>query len=144
MDNKGFVPDFYDSAMDLWNLSSEMIEWYRDLLGTEVTVTRIKDRDKRKGILSATLTTTFEDSQDTEKFNWKIFINQSTMMPIWRRNSESIQVIDSVDKLKTGDLVSFEYYGVRYQFKVTSVQSYGIGKDICWQYTLNPIIEHKV
>lgn len=144
MDNKGFVPDFYNSAVDIWNIGKEMFEWYRDILGTEVVITRIKESDKRKKILSTTLTTTFEDSQDIEKLNWKLILNQSNMLSIWKRNADTLNVIDSVDKVKTGDLISFEYYGVRYQFKVQSTQAYGIGSDICWQYTLIPIIENKI
>lgn len=144
MDNKGFVPDLYKSTIDFWDVSKEMIEWYRDLLGTEVIVTRKTDSDKRKSVLSATLTSTFEDDDTNTNFNWKLLINQSTMLPIWRRNSNQIEVVDTVKKLETGDLVKFEYYGVQYQFKVTACQGYGIGSDICYQYTLVPITEHKI
>lgn len=144
MDNKGFVPDLYDSTVEFWNISKEMYAWYLDVLGTEVTVTRISESDKRKSILSATLTSTFEDNEHIEKFNWKLLINQSTMLPMWRRNTSTIEVYDITNRLQTGDLVAFEYYGVRYQFKIQSSSSYGIGKDICYQYTLAPIIEHKV
>lgn len=144
MDNKGFTPDLIDSSIEWWNVSKEMAEWYRDILGTEVIVTRVTEKDKRKKVLSATLTSTFEDDENIEKFNWKLIINQSTMLPIWRRNSNSITVIDTVEKLKVGDIVTFEYVGVRYQFKVTATESYGIARDICWQYTLTSIVEHKV
>jgi hypothetical protein len=144
MDNKGFVPDYYKSVMDLWNISGEMMEWYRDQLGTEVVVTRVKDTHKHKSVLTTTLTSTFEDDTEIEKFNWKLLINMSQMMPLWRRNGGSIEVVDTVRKLKSGDLVKFEYLGVSYEFKVTGTQSYGIGQDICYQYTLTALTEHKI
>jgi len=144
MDNKGFVPDLYDSAIDFWNISKEMMEWYRDILGTEVIVTRKTDSDKRKSVLSATLTSTFEDDDTVKKFNWKLLINESTMAPVWRRSANQIEVVDTVRKLEIGDLVKFTYIGIQYQFKVTAMQGYGLGADICWQYTLVPITEHKV
>jgi len=143
-EKKGFVPDLYNSTVEYWNIQKEMMEWYRDLFGTEVTISRITEKDKRKNVLSATLTSTFEDEDTRLKFNWKLLINQSTMMPIWRRNTNSIEVIDTIEKMKIGDLVEFEYFGVKYQFKVTACNSYGIGHDIAWQYTLQSIIEHKV
>lgn len=144
MDNKGFVPDLYGSTVEYWNIQKEMVEWYRNLLGTEVIISRITKKDKRKGVLSATLTSTFEDEDEKIKINWKLLINQSTMLPIWRRNASSIEVIDTVEKMKIGDLVEFEYFGVRYQFKVTACNAYGIGHDIAWQYTLQSVIEHKI
>lgn len=144
MDNKGFVPDLYKSAVDFWSIGKDLIEWYRDLLGTEVIVTRKTALDKRKSVLSATLTSTFEDDDTNIRFNWKLLISQSTMMPIWRRNANQIDVYDTIRKLEIGDLVKFDYAGIQYQFKVTACQSYGIGSDVCYQYTLSPIIEHKV
>lgn len=144
MDNKGFTPDLYDSTIEFWNISKEMMEWYRDLLGTEVIVTRMTDKDKRKSILSATLTSTFEDDENVEKFNWKILINVHTMSNVWR-SANQLDIYDTVRKLETGDLIKFEYLGKRYQFKVTSPPSaYGLGAEICYQYTLTPILDHKI
>lgn len=141
MDNKGFLPDLYRSAVEFNEISYEMFEFYRELLGTPVTVTRIIE-DKRSTVLSATLTSTFQDNDRITQFNWKVILNQSSMMGIWRRNVNQLEIYDVVDKLKSGDLLRFEYLGIIYQFKVTSTQSYGIGKNIVFQYTLNPIIEH--
>jgi hypothetical protein len=144
MDNKGFVPDFYNAAVIFNDISYEMFEFYRDLLGTEVSVTRVLPSDKRKIVLSKTLTSTFEDGKDLLKFNWKVVINQSQMMNIWRRNTQSLEIYDIEDKLVSGDLISFDYFGVSYQFKISSVQAYGIGSSIIRQYSLVPIIEHKI
>ena len=141
--DNGFIPGYYDFVMEFWNVSKEMMEWYRDQLGTDVTVTRVKDTNKHKKVLSASLTSTFEDDDDTIKFNWKLLINKSQMMPLWSRNTSSIEVTDTVNKLSSGDLVRFEYLGVDYEFKVTGTQAYGMGKDICYQYTLTSLTEHK-
>jgi hypothetical protein len=143
MDNKGFYPDLYDSTVEWWNISKDMMEWYRDLLGTEVIVTRKTESDKRKSVLSATLTSTFEDDDTTTHFNWKLLINNSNMTPVWKRNG-NLEVVDTIRKLEIGDLVKFTYIGVQYEFKVTAMQGYGIGAEICYQYSLSPIVEHKI
>jgi hypothetical protein len=144
MDNKGFIPDLYNSAVQFNSISMELFEMYRDLLGTEVTVTRVLDTESHKTVLSATLTSTFEDNDKTTHFKWKVVINMSQMMQVWRRNVNQLDIYDPIPKLKIGDLLEFEYLGVRYRFKVTQDQAYGIGQDIMHQYSMMPIVEHKI
>lgn len=141
MDKKGFVPNVYDSSVRFMEISVKMFEFYRKLLGTEVKVTRITG-DKRKQILSATLTSTFSDNKDIMEFNWKILINQSQMNPRFRSNTGTFDIYDVIDKLEIGDLLKFNYLGMNYEFKVTAGHAYGNGAKIIYQYTLSAINEY--
>lgn len=141
MSKSGFVPHLYDSSVKFMEISIKMFEFYRKLLGTNVKVARVV-ADKRKKVLSATLTSTFTDSSDIEEFTWKIIINQSEMKNSYRRNQGTLDIYDVENKLQIGDLIKFNYLGIMYEFKVTGESSYGNGKKIIYQYNLSAINEY--
>lgn len=127
---------------------------YEQKLGTNVTVTRMKqsdgstsaDDDQRyhKLLKGAMNISESNEKNHTQTFQTRILISKSQMGPLTSKTTEDIQVTYTNNRFCIGDLVTFKYRGYHYRFKVMpGIETFGLQDDILYRMTLQPFRETK-
>lgn len=129
---------------------------YVKTLGTNVTVTRVKgatakstptevDAARYHRLLKAAMTVS-EDAPKaiTEQFQYRMLINKSQLGGRYTKSTIDVRCIVTDDVFLPGDIVSFQYRGLTYRFKVNpEIESFGPQDGLVYAITLNPFRESK-
>lgn len=128
---------------------------YEKTLGTDVTVTRMKESDPtstsqsddqryHKLLKSAMNISESNEKNHTETFQTRILINKSQMSPMTSKTFDEIQVTYLKNQFCAGDIISFKYRGYHYRFKVMpGIETFGLQDDVIYRMTLQPFRETK-
>lgn len=127
---------------------------YEKVLGTEVTVTRVKstgtsapesDTQRYNKLLKSAMNISESNAKDhTDTFKTRILLHRSQMTPMYQKMYDEVQVIVTSDIFQPGDLVTFDYMRIHYRMKVApNIETFGLQDEICWRITLQPYREIK-
>lgn len=130
-------------------LSMKAYLLYVKILGTDCTITRHKsgvvtqsgkDADRYHKLLQSVMTPNEAiANHPTEVITRRLLINRSQMSNRFNKSTEDLQVTTPEDILRPGDVVSFDYLGRTYRFKVTNeIDSFGLEDSVLYRATLTP------
>lgn len=149
-----YIDQFAEFSDRFARLGLKGFKLYEQTLGTDVTVTRIKnsgddpsstdDRRYNKLLKSAMNISESNEKNHTQTFQARLLINKSQMGPMTGKTTEEISVTYTANRFCPGDLITFRYRGYNYRFKVMpGIEAFGLQDDILYRMTLQPYRETK-
>jgi hypothetical protein len=136
MSQLGFIEQLLDNTNYLYGTMLKQFAWYKKVMGTKVTVTRIKERNKYKTVFGSVASSTIPDDSDAEKFQYTVLISLNDMLRLYQETSNSMTFYDNEDKLELGDILSFSRKDMQYKFKITEIQTFSEADNVLRQYTI--------
>lgn len=136
MSQLGFIEKVLDNTNYLYSTALKQFAWYKKVLGTQVMITRIKERNKYRTVFGSVASSTIPDDSDADKFEYTILINLNDMLRLYQETSTSMTFYDNEDKLHIGDIITFSRKDKQYRFKITEIQTFSEADDVVRQYTI--------
>jgi hypothetical protein len=141
MSDEGFINQLLDNTNSFYKLALSQWKIAKKLLGTKVTISRVKDSSKYQDVFGSIYTSTLLNDDDVTKFSYIILINMNDMKLIYSKNIDSFELFDNEDVLQVGDVISYSRKGQQYKFKVTKPESFSEAEGVLNKYTLLGIVE---
>lgn len=136
MSRIGFVDEYLDNANRFYSIAMNQFDFYLKLMGTDVTIVRVKDDSKDKELFGATFTSDMLGDGDVDRLKYRILINLNDMRKIYQQTADQFEVFDNRDVMKLGDLIIYQRREREYKFKVIDVQAFSEAKNVLYRYTL--------
>lgn len=127
---------------------------YEKCLGTNVTVTRVKqssetgstapesDTQRYNKLLKGAMNISESKAKDhTNSFQTRILINKSQLTGMYTKMFDEMQIVYTKDLFCIGDLITFDYLRIHYRLKVVNIETFGLQDNICFRMTVNPYRE---
>jgi len=142
MDNNvGFTEALLDAANGFYSSAMELMNMQKKLQGITVDVERNTHKDKYKAVFGSLYTSNLVGDDSVEHFPYVVLIQVNDMKNAYAKNIGSLDFYDNADVIQKGDLLSYTRGGMRFQFKVTAVETFSDVGGVLNHYTLQGLWE---
>jgi len=141
MSQLGFIEQLLDNTNHLYGTMLKQFAWYKKVMGTKVTVIRIKERSKYKKVFGSVASSTIPDDRDAEKFEYTILISLNDMLRLYQETSTTMTFYDNEDKIELGDILAYSRKDMQYKFKVMEIRTFSEADDTLREYTIGGLAD---